>query len=161
MNADGDPIRDYIRANMRTNTREAIVQQLVAAGHDQARIDAVWHEESRAMSVARAKSTLTGVGLSLFIVLGLLGALGALAIGGMSGSYGLPQLSLPLFWLLYAILYLTIGYGILRLIGWAIPRFGITGWLAGLMGLLMVAGYAVLMFGGCLATYGIAQQVAR
>ena len=55
----------------------------------------------------------------------------------------------------------TVGYGIVRLIDWAIPRFGITGWLAGLIGLVMVAAYGVLMFGGCLATYGLAQQVTR
>ncbi|HEX5397066.1 MAG TPA: hypothetical protein VFX74_08255, partial [Candidatus Limnocylindria bacterium] len=117
--------------------------------------------EARAMSVAGAASSLTGLGMSLLIVLGVLGALGALAIGGMSGSYGLPQISLPLFWILYAIVYLAIGYGIVRLVGWAVPRFAITGWLAVLIGLLMVFSYPVLMFGGCLATYGIVQQVTR
>jgi hypothetical protein len=159
MNPDGDPVRDYIRANMRTNTREAIMQALVDAGHDRARVDAVWHEESRALAVEGARSTLTGLGMSLFIVLGILGGLGALLMVSINGDTTDPPPAL--FLALYAVVYLAVGYGIVRLIAWAIPRFGISGWLAGLIGLLMVAAYGVLMFGGCLATYGLAQQVTR
>ncbi|HEX7196630.1 MAG TPA: hypothetical protein VF364_07320, partial [Candidatus Limnocylindria bacterium] len=38
-----DPkIADFIRANRRTYTREAITQQLLDAGHERAAIDATW-----------------------------------------------------------------------------------------------------------------------
>jgi hypothetical protein len=159
MSSEGDPIRDYIRANMRTNTREAITKELVAAGHDQGHVDAVWQEEWRAASVSGTRRSLTALSVSLFIVGGVLGGLGALLIGGVSsGQEAAPGL---VFWALYAVVYLAVGYGILRLVGWAVPRFGITGSPAALIGQLLVPAYGVLMFGGCLATYGIAQQVTR
>ncbi len=158
MNLETDPVRDYIHANMGTNTREAITKALVAAGHDQAHVDAVWQEEWRAASVSGTRRSLTALSVSLFIVGGVAGGLGALLIGGVSsGQQAGPGL---VFWALYAVVYLAVGYGILRFVGWAVPRFGITGWLAGLIGVVLFPVYGVLMFGGCLATYGIAQQVA-
>lgn len=158
MNPEGDPVRDYILANMRMNTRESITRELLAAGHDPAHVDAVWQQELRAASVSGTRRSLSALSVSLFIVGGVVGGLGALLIAGLSSG---QQVSAPVFWALYAIVYLAVGYGILRLVGWAVPRFGITGWLASLVGLLLVPAYGVLMFGGCLATYGIAQQVAR
>jgi hypothetical protein len=37
-----DPIEDYIRANRDHYPREALTEQMVAAGHDRAAIDAAW-----------------------------------------------------------------------------------------------------------------------
>jgi hypothetical protein len=37
-----DPIEDYIRANRAGHPREALTEQLVAAGHDRAAVEAAW-----------------------------------------------------------------------------------------------------------------------
>jgi hypothetical protein len=158
MNPQEDPIRAYIRANAGKHTREAITKELVAAGYDAAQINSAWQTEWAAGSVDRGRANVTRFGLYLFIALGVVGAFGALLIGGLSSGV---QFSMPVFWIWYAVVYVAIGYAILRLVGWAVPRFRISGWPAGLLGALLVPAYVVLMFGGCLATFGIAQQVAR
>ncbi len=55
---DGDPIRDYIRANLPSHTQEAIRSQLIAAGHAPERIDAIWSEEWRGFALKRSVGNL-------------------------------------------------------------------------------------------------------
>ena len=77
------PIRDFIEANWGRYTREAITQQLVAAGYDKALIDKAWERLAAAESAPRAaarqasRAGITGYviasfGLGLLTVLGLI-----------------------------------------------------------------------------------------
>ena len=87
-----DPrIADYIRANRRTYTREAITQQLVEAGHDRAEIERVWAalEAPDPDAVAgegfwgRFALVLIGINVGVFLVVAFAtGMLGALQMGG-------------------------------------------------------------------------------
>lgn len=89
-----DPrIADYIRANRRTYTREAITKQLIEAGHDPGEIERTWAalDARDADAVAgegfwgRFALILIGINLGVFLVVGLLtGTL--LQIGGGGGA---------------------------------------------------------------------------
>jgi hypothetical protein len=78
-----DPIRDYVRANLHTNSREAIRSRLVEAGHDLARVDAVWEQEWNAARQGGAETSLSALALSLFFVGAVIGTLGALTLLGL------------------------------------------------------------------------------
>jgi hypothetical protein len=143
----GDAIRTYIRANLATHTREAIYAALTAVGHEHGQIDAIWREEWRAVAVERAATGLRWLSVTLLVLGGLVGALGALLIIGFNQApNGLD------FVLLYGLSYVAIGYAIVRLVGWSVRRFHLTGWWASVLGLLLVPIFGALMFGACFAT---------
>jgi hypothetical protein len=161
--SDADPVRDYIRAHMQQHTREAIREQLIAGGHDPHRIDSVWEEEWRRASampndlVAATGRNMTTLAWILLIIGGVVGAFGALLLASISGTYA-AEASIPVFIGVYAAAYIGIGYGLVRLVRWAIPRFRITGWLAFLIGVALVPAYGALMFGGCAAAFNLAER---
>jgi len=149
--ASGDPIRDYIRANLATHTREAIRSQLLAAGHAPERIDATWREEWQAVTVNRAATGLRWLSVALFVLGGLIGAFGALLILGFNRPTNGGQ-----FLFLYGLSYLAIGYALVRLVPWSVRRFQLSGWWAALLGLALVPIYGAVMFGTCFATGSMA-----
>ena len=106
---DQERIDDYIRQNRERYTREAIRQQLTAAGHDPSAIDAAW---DRLAATAPAPSRPGGwrPGWREFLVLLGVGAIGAAAVWAGYG-YGA--------WVIAPIVYaviLTIGFGIAKVI---------------------------------------------
>lgn len=107
MNPDPAAIDEYIRANQARYTREAVRQQLVAAGHDPASIDAAWERVSASERAPR--STGWRPGWREFLVLLVLGTIGA-AILWAGESYGAGVIA-PV---MYAIV-LSIGFGAAKL----------------------------------------------
>ena len=154
-----DPVRDYVRANMATHTRESIRTELIAAGHAPQRIDAVWAEEWQAFALERSVGNLRALSLSLYVVGAIVGGLGALAIAGFSGSYGNDSM-IPIFLIVYAVGYIAIGYGLSRLVSWGVRRFRLSGWGTFLIGVLLIPAYGGLMFGGCAGAAWLAGRVA-
>jgi hypothetical protein len=154
-----DPIREYIRANQATHTQEAIRSQLIAAGHEPERIDAIWSEEWHELALERSVGNLRALSLGLYVIGAMLGGLGALALAGFADSYGNSSLT-PLFLIVYAVGYLGIGYALSRLVGWSVRRFQLGGWRTFLLGALLLPAYGALMFGGCFAAAWLAQAVA-
>jgi hypothetical protein len=74
----GDPIRDYIRANQATYTREAIREALIAGGHDPAEVDAAlrgseaWGESQLAEARgSRSRFWWAVFGLHLAVLVGV------------------------------------------------------------------------------------------
>jgi hypothetical protein len=168
-----DPrIDEYIRSNRATYTREAIRAQLVNAGHDPADVDAAWDrvEAGPAPSgpvgwnarppdgrgSALDASALPPFAMTLFLVGGIVGALGALLALGLQTSINGIGTNAVLFIAIYVAVYGGVGLGVIWLTRLAARRMTIRGvWvvLAG-MALLPIFGFA--MFGGCLAAFGVA-----
>jgi uncharacterized membrane protein HdeD (DUF308 family) len=148
-----DPIRDYIRANIATHTHDAIRAELIAAGHDPARIDTTWAEEWQAFTMDRSVGNLRSLGLSLYVVCGLLGGAGALALAGFASG----TTNAALFVIVFLVAYLAIGYGIVRLVVWGVRRFRLGGWQTALLGALLVPIYGALAFGTCLGSAALSQ----
>lgn len=142
-----NPIRDFIAANWVRYTRETITKQLLEAGHDPAAIDAEFAATAaeRATRSSSANGLLTEAWI-LFIVGGVTGLAGF----GMAASFGSGG-SFPIF----AAAYLGIGFGIVLLLRWAVPRFRIKGIWAGLLGLALIPVFGALMFGTCVAAFSI------
>jgi hypothetical protein len=154
--AAGDPIREYIRANLSTHTHDAIRSQLLAAGHAPERIDAIWAEEWPGFALERSVGNLRALSLSLYVVGAIIGGLGALALAGFMGSYGNTSM-IPVFLIVYAVGYLGLGYALSRFVGWGARRFRLGGWRTILLGVLLIPAYGTLMFGGCLVAAQLAQ----
>ena len=146
-----DPnIRDYIESMTGRYTPEAIRANLIAAGHDPAAVDAAL----AALASEREASSGPGDGLLaeawiLFIVGGVTGLAGF----GMASSFGSGG-SFPIF----AAGYLGIGFAIVLLLRWAVPRFGIKGIWAGLLGLALIPIFGGLMFGTCVAAFAVGRS---
>jgi hypothetical protein len=104
---DPQQIDEYIRQNRERYTREAIRQQLTAAGHDTAAIDAGW-ERVEASLTTPARAAGWRPGWREFLVLLVVGAVGA-AIVWASEPYGAGVIA-PV---VYAII-LSIGFGIAK-----------------------------------------------
>jgi hypothetical protein len=107
-----DPqIDEYIRQNRDRYGPEAIRQQLTAAGHDPAAIDAAW-ERVGASSTTPARPAGWRPGWREFLVLLVVGAIGAALVWATyAGSYG-GGLIAPI---VYAVIF-TIGFGLAKLI---------------------------------------------
>jgi hypothetical protein len=143
-----DPkIRDYIQANTGRYTPEAMRAKLIEAGHDPAAIDAALADIA-AERAARSKNTngLVSEAWILFIVGGVAGLAGY----GMAASFGSGG-----FFPVFVVGYLGIGYGIILLLRWAVPRFRIKGLWAGVIGLALIPIFSGLMFGTCVAAFAI------
>ena len=69
---------------------------------------------------------------------------------GMAASFGSGGV-LPVF----AVGYLSIGFAIVLLLRWAVPRFRIKGIWAGLLGLILIPIFGGLMFGTCVAAFAV------
>ena len=57
--------------------------------------------------------------------------------------------------LVFLIAYIGIGLGIIFLLRWAVPRLGIKGVWAGLLGLVLFPVFGGLMFGTCAAAFNV------
>lgn len=146
-----DPrIADFIRANRKRYTREAIRQQLVEAGHDPAEIDATWaaldapdpDETAGEGFWGRFAIFLVGLNVAVFLVVVLLtGMLGNIAQGGF------------VLVAIFAVV-LTIGaimaYGIVAATGPA--NMGRTTALS--IGAIIPLAFALLIGGSCYALVG-------
>jgi hypothetical protein len=146
-----DPrISDYIRANRRKYTREAITQQLVAAGHDPAEVERVWAalDAPDADRVAgsgfwgRFALILVGINLGVFLLVALL--------TNMLGAIGQGGIVLPVI--------LAIALGIGALIAWGIVAATGPTKLAPTTALVIGAAipglFALLIGGACYAMLG-------
>lgn len=145
-----DPnIRAYIESMTGRYTPEAIRANLIAAGHDPAAVDAAL----AAVASERAASSDDGPGDGLLAeawILFIVGGVTGLAGFGMASSFGSGG-----FFLLFAAGYLGIGFAIILLLRWAVPRFGIKGIWAGLLGLALIPIFGGLMFGTCVAAFAV------
>ena len=83
-----EQIRDYIRANRDRYTREAIRGQLLAAGHDPARVDAIW-DEAPGMPAGRVQYVsvmlILGGIITVLVAIGLLTSLSYAANPAQAG----------------------------------------------------------------------------
>jgi hypothetical protein len=144
----GDPVRDYVRANLQTMTREAIRDRLVAAGHDPARVDDVREQEWTGFAPAATDRALWTTALILFVCGGVVGAAGALLLTTFVSDHGG---SAALFLGLYAVAYVLSGLAIAIAVRSAARAWRISGGWAVVIGVVMVPVYAVLMYGTCVA----------
>jgi hypothetical protein len=167
-----DPrIDEYIRSNRATYTREAIRAQLVSAGHDLADVDAAWDrvEAGSAPSVlggwnprppdsrgsALDASALPPFAMTLFLVGGIVGALGALLALGLQTSNGSGTYAVLVI-VTYVVVYGGLGLGVVWLTRVAARRLAIRGVWAVLAGMALLPIFGFAMFGGCLAAFGVA-----
>jgi hypothetical protein len=114
MAPDPRAIDDYIRQNHDRYTREAVRDQLLAAGHDPAAIDAAWAR----VDEGRPAATPLGwrPGWREYLLLLVVGAIGA-AIVWAGEPYGAGMIA-PVA---YAVI-LTVGFGAAKLISILIDR---------------------------------------
>jgi hypothetical protein len=132
-----DPIRDFIAANRDRYTREAITDQLVAAGHDRALIDEAW--EAHTPDVAPTERA-TDPWMVAYVLLAYAAGLVAVLWTGYWRS--LPE------WL---IAYLVIGgVGALLLV-----RIRVSGWRWALVVPLVPLIFAAVWYGTCVATLSL------
>jgi hypothetical protein len=140
-------IERYIREHGDRYTDEALRRELIAAGHDPAEVDAALLERRR---TATGGQTVGKVAFVFYIVGGLVGAAGAvlLALIGLSAGGIGPA---ALFVVLFAVVYLAIGYGIVRLA----RSIRASGWAAALLTIILVPVFGILVYGTCMAAYTI------
>lgn len=148
-----DPnIDEYVRANRDRYTHEAIREQLIAAGHDPATVDAAL--ERAATPARQATSGLASLSTGLYLTGAALGFLGWLAALGFSSSFNLPVAIL-----FFAATYLGIGYLLTRLIRWSTGKWQIRGIWAGLLGLVLFPIFGALALGTCLGSFAIGNAI--
>jgi hypothetical protein len=147
-----DPIRDYIRANMRTMTREAIRDRLAAAGHNPNRVEEIWEQEWTGVVPASTAEGLWTTAIVLLIIGGLVGGAGVLLLLGLVSS---GTANAALFVGLFAVGYLGIGLAIAWAVRAAARRWHISGGWALVIGILLIPVYGALMFGTCAAAASV------
>ncbi len=156
-----DPIREYIRANMRRHTREAIREQLIAAGHDPSAVDAAWEQEWSRAREAELDDTARGVQLMawLFLMAGLgIGGIGVLLMSGLGAGLRGDTISVPVLVVAFLLAYLGIGYLITRIAGWLVRSLRMGGWWSLLLTIALAPAYGALAYGTCLASYLAARR---
>jgi len=110
-----EQIDEYIRQNRDRYTREAVRQQLIAAGHDPVAIEAAW-ERIAASSAAPPRRSGWRPGWREFLILLVVGAIGAAIIWANE-----PYEAGIIAPVVYAVL-LSIGFGIAKLVSILIDR---------------------------------------
>jgi hypothetical protein len=151
-----DEITAYIIANRGTYTDQAIRETLIAVGHDPGAIDEAFDAlglvapPSTDGAAAGRPSGLLEMAWIAFVIGGLAGLAG-LALAGSASSGG----SLPLSLGAYVSIYVGIGLLIMFLLRWAVPRFGLRGISAVLLGVALVPVFGALMLGTCGAAFAI------
>jgi hypothetical protein len=147
-----DPrIEEYIRANRRTYTREAIRQQLIDAGHDPAAIDATW-EMMHAPDPDEAGVAGEGFWGRFFLFLVGLNVAVLVLVGLGTGMLG----SLQAYSVVLIVLAVALGIG--ALISWGIvaavgpEKLGRT--TAMVIGAVVPVVFALLIGGTCYALVG-------
>jgi len=149
MDPDPTAIDDYIRVNRGTYTDDAIREMLITVGHEPAAIE----EGFRRLGLEPAWNPMPDPGPAtgliaeawiLFTIGGLLGLAGF----SMAASFGSGG-SFPIF----LVAYIGVGLGIVLLLRWAVPKLGIRGVWAGVIGVALVPIFGALMFGTCAAAF--------
>lgn len=148
MDPKSDPIRDYILANRDRYTREAIREQLLAAGHSADDVDRTWEEVAATQPQPR-RTRLSGLAIFAIVLLVIgaaFGAFGALLVASLNASYyGSDDGAGLRFFLVYAVLYVLIG----SMLVWVASRIRASDGVQFLLGVLLVPIYIGLMFGTC------------
>jgi hypothetical protein len=106
----------YIRENRGRYTREAVRQQLIAAGHAPEAIDAAWERVARASPATPQRPAGWRPGWREFLILLVVGAIGA-AIVWANEPYGAGAIA-PV---VYAVI-LSVGFGVAKLISILVDR---------------------------------------
>jgi hypothetical protein len=134
--SSGDPIREYILANRDKYTKEAIRDQLLAAGHDQTAIDHAWQAVGADASSTPEPPSRAGI-VTYVLVWYVLGALITLPIA-LSVGFGV-----------FLLLYVIVG-GVLA---YLVSRIHVTGagWFLAVP--LVPIAFFLVAFGTCLAAY--------
>lgn len=148
-----DEITAYIKTNQGTYTDQAIRETLVSVGHEPSAIDAAFRglglvapPDTGEGAAPSGPSGLLEIAWIAFVLCGLAGLAGfTLALSFSSGG------SLPIF----LGSYVGIGLLIIFLLRWAVPRFGLRGIWAVLLGIALVPIYGGLMLGTCAAAFAI------
>jgi hypothetical protein len=146
MDPKSDAIRDYILANRDRYTREAIREQLIAAGHSADDVDRTWNELAATQPPPRS-SRLNGVAIFAIVLLVIgaaFGAFGALLVTSFNPVIARGPAG---FFLWYAVLYLGIGSALV----WVASRIRASDTLQFALGVLLIPVYIGLMFGTCVA----------
>lgn len=134
---EADPIRDFIAANRDRYTREAITDQLVAAGHDRALIDQAWEAQTPAVAPAERATDPRMVAYVLLVY-----AVGLVALLWTGYWRSLPE------WLSA---YLLIG-GVGALL---LTRVRVSGWRWALVVPLVPLIFAAVWYGTCVASLSL------
>ena len=150
-----DVARQYVRTYLRTHTREGVLDQLVASGHDRNTVEKIWDEEWTAAAAAATGRQLQGLALVAFAVCGVLGGAGALLLAAFMGSSTAGP-SAGTFLIAYAALYGGGGLALWWATRWSARRFRFGQGVGLLAALLLFFGYGALMLGGCFAAAGLA-----
>jgi hypothetical protein len=150
-----DAVRQYVRTYLRTHTREGVVDQLVASGHDRNTVEKIWDEEWISAAGAATGRQLQGFALLIFVICGVVGGATAFLLAAYMSS-GTGGGSSGTFLIAYAALYVGGGLALWWATRWSARRFRIGQGTGLLVALLLFAGYGTLMFGGCLAAAGLA-----
>jgi hypothetical protein len=149
MDTKSDAIRDYILANRDRYTREAIREQLIAAGHGADDVDRTW-EELAATQPHRSRLNGVAVFATVLLVIGAaVGAFGALLVTSFNPVIARGPAG---FFLWYAVLYLGIGSALV----WVASRIRASDTLQFVLGVLLIPVYIGLMFGTCVAAANMA-----
>jgi hypothetical protein len=149
MTPDPAAIEQYIKANRGTYADQAIREKLISVGHDPAAIDEAFGRlgvavPSEVDTRPRPATGLVGFAWSLFVISGLIGLAG-FGFNGPDISVG----SAPIFVLAFG----GVGLALILLLRWAIPRFGISGGGAWLIGLGLLPAFFALLYGSCAASF--------
>ncbi len=152
MDPDPTAIDDYIRANRSTYTQEAIRDNLVAAGHDPAAVDGRVRRVglgTRLEPGASRRPAPVGSsprpGSSSSCAASSAWQASRMAMS-FSGHGSFPIFLWDLRW---------IGLAVVLLVRWAVPKLGIRGVWAGVLGVALVPIFGALMFGTCVAALRI------
>lgn len=146
-----DPVRDYILANRDRYTREAIREQLIAAGHKAEDVDRIWEELG---PTEEGRSRFTGLAifaLVLLVVGAAIGAFGGFIVASLNASYSGSDTGVLRFFLVYAGMYLVIG----SVMVWVANRIRVSDAVEFVLGVLLIPVYIGLMFGTCVAAVNL------
>jgi hypothetical protein len=144
MDPKSDAIRDYILANRDRFTREAIREQLIAAGHRAEDVDSTWEELAATQPRRSGFNGLAVFAVVLLVMGAAVGAFGALLVTSFNSVIARGPAG---FFLLYAVLYLGIG----SVLVWVASRIRASDTVQFVLGVLLVPVYIGLMFGTCVA----------
>jgi hypothetical protein len=139
-------VADYIRANRDTYTREAIRDQLLAAGHALDAIDEAWRaleaEPLAEVPGTTARKVRTGWAIVLY-------AAGLLSLLVAAVSALVQPNSSRVFFILFLVLYAVAGYFVVRWIARWRPLTGFGQLLVAIVVLPVM--FFLVVFGSCLA----------
>jgi hypothetical protein len=144
MDPKSDPIRHYILANRDRYTREAIREQLIAAGHRAEDVDRTWEELAVTPPGRSRLNGLAVFAIVLLVIGAAIGAFGALLVTSFNSGIARGPAG---FFLLYAVLYLGIGSALV----WVASRIRVSDTVQFVLGVLLIPVYIGLMFGTCVA----------